>query len=225
MDKKGEIRKIFSNFVCDDFFKFGYPESFHCDKESECGIDQDNEPIWSPALGDENATVMFVGEAPSTTGRAGPHLGGVFRDWPDDQGQIIQFRNFFAEELGFMPYFTDLVKCGPKNSGDKKTIDSRAKKCIELFLLKEIEVLDPDYIYCVGRKSYTYLKKYKLVKSTGKSKGKPIELKPLIHYSLQAGLPLNHEDKKLIWRWQLGRLAKNHVENIPLASLSYFQKM
>jgi uracil-DNA glycosylase len=221
MDKKSKIREIFSNFVCKTFFEFGSSvDSFHCDKEFECKLNKDAEPIWSPAYGDDNATVMFVAEAPSPTGGKGPHLGGLFKDWALNQGEVIPFRNFFAKELGFMPYFTDLVKCGPKNAGDKRTIDERARRCVELFLLREIKEIGPDYIYCVGRRSYTWLKKYKLV---NKSTGRLIELKPLIHYSVQAGLPLKSTDKELIWRWQLGRLAKNYVENIPLSSLSYFR--
>ena len=224
MDKQREIRKIFSNFDCDDFFKFGSPiRSFHCDKESECGIDKkkENEPIWSPAFGDKKATVMFVAEAPSTTGGMGPHLGGLFRDWPSDsdrikQGKIIDFIKFFTNELNYYPYFTDLVKCGPANSGDKKTIEKRAQICVELFLLKEIEIINPTHIYCVGRRSYDWLSKYKLFQSNGNR----IELKFLIHYSPQAGLPLKYEDKKLIWQWQLGKLATNDIK---LNQLSYFR--
>lgn len=162
---------------------------------------------------------MLVAEAPSTGGGKGPHLGGLFKDWPSSKSEFIKFRDFFSNELGFMPYFTDLVKCGSKNAGDKTTISQRAKRCVDLLLLREIKVIDPDYIYCIGHKAYTCLKEYEPCKSTGE----PIQLIPLIHYSKQAGLPLKSVDKELIWRWQLGRLTRNYVENVPLSLLSYFQ--
>jgi uracil-DNA glycosylase family 4 len=223
MDKKGKIKAIFSNFNCENFFEFDSPvRSFHCDKQSECKLNKDAEPIWSPAFGDDNATVMLVAEAPSTRGGKGPHLGGLFEDWPSNKknkSEFIKFRDFFRNEFDGMPYFTDLVKCGPKNTRDKTTIKQRAKRCVELFLLKEIKVIDPDYICCIGKIAFTCLKEYKLYKSTGE----PIRLIPLIHYSVQAGLPLKPRDRELIWRWQLDRLPKNYVANAPLSSLSYFK--
>jgi uracil-DNA glycosylase len=229
MDKKSQIRKLFSNFECKDveFFEYDKMHSrfdkrvrFRCEYEGKghCQVNRRREPIWSPALGDEDAKVMLVGEAPSTSGGVGPHLGGFFMDWDP-----WEFRDFFARELGDMPYFTDLVKCGPENAKNKATIRRRVKYCGERFLIEEIKIINPDVIYCVGRESYIWLRDHREEHGLVKKNGKRIELRQIIHYSKQAGLPLTAADKEMIWRWQLGLATKQHIPELSLSSLSFFQ--
>jgi hypothetical protein len=161
---------------------------------------------------------MLVAEAPSTTGGKGPHLGGLFADWYEINKKwqdIIKFREFFKDAFTSMPYYTDLIKCGPVNTKMKTLIRHRADICAEKFLLKEIEIIDPDFICCIGKESFEWLKNKQLINS----RHKIIELVWLIHYSKQAGLPLKPIDKELIWRWQLGR-----VPNVSLSRLKFFDK-
>jgi uracil-DNA glycosylase family 4 len=224
MDKRSQIRKLFSNFECRDaeFFKYDITHNkldsrvqFKCGYEGkgQCEVNPKKQPIWSPAFGDENAKVMLVGEAPSTTDGVGPHLGGLFADWDP-----WKFRDLFARELGYMPYFTDLVKCGPENARNKNVIRRRAKYCGKKFLIEEIRIINPDLIYCVGRESYSWLRVYHEEHGLVNKNGKRIELQQIIHYSKQAGLPLTIADKEMIWRWQLGL-----DKNLSLSSLSFFQ--
>jgi uracil-DNA glycosylase family 4 len=226
MDKRSQIRKLFSNFECIEFFKYDKKHNkfdprvqFKCEHEGkgECEINRKKEPIWSPAFGDENAKVMLVGEAPSTSGGVGPHLGGLFKQW-----DAWEFRDVFVEKFRCMPYFTDLVKCGPENAKNKSVVRRRAKYCGKKFLINEIRIINPDFIYCVGRESYSWLRDYRDEYGLVNSNGKRIELQQIIHYSKQAGLPLTSADKEMIWRWQLG-LAKKDIRNLSLSSLSFFQ--
>ncbi len=221
MDKKSQIRKVFSNFKCKNFYEYRGSVSFSCKYQGQCKVHKKTEPIWSPLIGDiddKRHNVMLVAEAPSTSGGKGVHLGGLLEDrcaQKKEDSEFSKFLEFFNKELGFWPYFTDLVKCGPTRVGDKATIKRRAERCVKHFLLSEIKIIEPDFIYCIGKTSYNALKQYKLHKSSGET----IKLIPLIHYSRQAGLPLTSMDKRLIWRWQLKPLTKN----LPLPSLSYFQ--
>jgi len=229
MDKKSRIRELFLNFECKDveFFKYDKTHNkfdsrvqFKCEYEGKghCEINRKKEPIWSPAFGHEDAKVMLVGEAPSTSGGVGPHLGGLFKEWDP-----WEFRDFFARELRYMPYFTDLVKCGPENAKNKAVISRRAEYCGKKFLIEEIKIINPDIIYCVGRESYIWLRDYRDEHGLVKEDGKRIRLQQIIHYSKQAGLPLTIADKEMIWRWQLGLATKQHIPELSLSSLSFFQ--
>jgi hypothetical protein len=79
MGKKNDIRDLFANFKCEDFFDWNKPFKFKCDDEETCKCNSSLEPIWTPAFGDEiDTTVMLIGEAPSTTGGKGTHLGVAY---------------------------------------------------------------------------------------------------------------------------------------------------
>jgi uracil-DNA glycosylase len=223
MDKKSQIRDLFKDFECPKFYDYGKPFDLHCANQKKCESNIKQEPIWTPAFGDECTKVMLVGEAPSTGGGIGPHLGGLWKncEFKSENNPIKRFRDYFKDQLGYMPYFTDLVKCGPKNTRNKAVIWKRADCCGTLYLLNEIDIIDPESIYCIGRTSFDWLKKYEL---KNKKTGKPIEIKQLIHYGRQAGLPLTHEDKELIWKWQLGKFVEDKIDNVPLSKLSFFNR-
>lgn len=121
-----------------------------------------------------------------------------------------------------MPYYTDLVKCGPENTRNKTLIRQRAKKCVDMFLMKEIKTIKPEYIYCIGKLSYICpLKRSNELK---RKNGDFIKVIPLIHYSKQANLPLTLKDKQHIWKWQLRDVAKKYDGDLSLKSLSFFNK-
>ncbi|MFC1871382.1 uracil-DNA glycosylase family protein [Chloroflexota bacterium] len=221
---QSRIRKLFENWKCENFFDYGQSFTFKCADadENKCACNSKVEQIWTPSFGDEAATVMLVAEAPSTGGGIGPHLGGFWRDlhtFERQNQEFIRFRDYFSKELGFIPYFTDLVKCGTQNTKNKALIRKRADYCGSRYLLQEIEIINPTSIFCIGRTSYDWLTKHKLA---NKSTGKPINIHLLIHYSKQAGLPLTHEDKKLIWKWQLSQPSDDSDMSVPLSKLSYF---
>ena len=136
MTKNEKIFKLFSNnFQCDDFRKNGQALGFSCPHEKECNVNKHDQPIWSAAVGDENTSVMIVGEAPSKTGGPGPHIGGLLANWEvDKRSPVGSQRSFVQEYYHTIPYFTDLAKCGVVRQQDKKALKHRIIKCIEYLL-------------------------------------------------------------------------------------------
>jgi uracil-DNA glycosylase len=237
--KRQQIKELFSNFKCKDFYRFNEKHQrpdFSCEhyKDGECGVDKSKEPIWAPAYGADDTKVMVIAQAPakltdswSPLRGPGPHVPGLFKDWPIDENQdrgLFLFRKFLADMLNDMPYFTDLIKCGPADAGNKTTIKMRANYCIEKYLLEEIKIIKPSHIFCLGDMSFKALDHIGLNRLS-KLTGETVVLKKLLHYSAQANLPVNPKDKELIWRWQLGALVpeKSRVSNREsLSSLSFF---
>ncbi len=228
MTKRDDIIDLFREyFIADSFLVRGKAKEFHCCNERECEVNQRIQPIWSPYLGDEDTNVMIVAEAPSRGRRiedAGPHIGGLFenidRDISNEISPIHILKPFVQENYDrTIPYFTDLVKCGVaiQNQVDKKIIKKRAPKCCEQLLLKEIGIVKPEIILCIGNLSKVFLQRYQ---SEGKISNS-IELIPLMHYGRQATLTISPEDKKdIIWKWQAGKISPEEFARIPLYKLS-----
>jgi hypothetical protein len=111
------------------------------------------------------------------------------------------------------------MKCGvhKQTREDKKAVfQIRTANCLEQFLLKEIQILEPEIILCVGKESHVALKQ---CQKSGRIKA-TIKLVPLIHYGKQAGLPLTSADKQnLIWPLQVGKLSREGM-----SELSFFKK-
>ncbi len=218
MTKNEQIIALFQkDFKCKDFAIRGKAESFTCFKQSECKTDQDVEPIWSAALGSDETNVMIVAEAPSAKGGIGPHIGGLAENWTHEKSVNSLF-TFVQKYFDTIPYFTDLMKCGvSRQTKEKKSLvfKTRIRNCLKHFLLREIKIIDPEIILCVGNLSYRALKDCKnrgLIKDLTK-------LIKLIHYGRQAGLPLSPNDKNnLIWPIQVGKISKDR-----LCELSYFK--
>lgn len=223
MTKNERIFKLFSsNFECDDFRKNGPAKGFSCRYEKECNVNKNDQPIWSAAVGDENTSVMIVGEAPSKTGGLGPHIGGLFANWKADKRSPVDLQRTFVQKYYHTtPYFTDLAKCGVARQRDKKALNRRKERCTEYLLVKEIQIIEPKIILCSGRISYSVLTEYQKENKIDRS----IQLVHLMHYSRQAGLPLNVEDKlEIVWKWQTGLISPDEIKKIPLSALSYFQR-
>lgn len=99
--------------------------------------------------GNENATIMFIGESPSSiedetahilAGRTGELLTKM----------IENVLNIKKEEV----YISNIVKCKPLNN--RAASNSEASLC-RSYLFKEIELVKPKIIVTLGEKAYNYL--------------------------------------------------------------------
>lgn len=213
-----KIEKLFKkDFQCDDFYKRGSAMKFTCPKIKECKVNEETEPIWTSYIGDDNSNVMVVAEAPSKTGGTGAQIGGLTIDNMKDPGLRALF-NFVKNYFNTIPYFTDLMKCGvaKQTKEYKKVFKIRKSNCVKHFLLKEIEILKPRVILCVGSESFNEIKN---AREKGIIKNE-IEVYKLLHYGRQANLPIKSDDKeKIIWPYQINRISKDK-----LTELDYFKQ-
>lgn len=218
MNRNNKIAELFSqDFICKDFFQRGKADAFHCPLQNECKVNQIEEPIWSPSLGDEGTEIMIVAEAPSGTGGLGPYIAGLTKDWKGEKIVDALF-NFVKKHFSTVPYFTDLMKCGlaKQTKEAKKIFKNRISNCISHYLIKEIEIIKPRIILCLGSESYSALQKAKSNNIINKN----IEIIKLIHYGRQANLPLTIEDKEnLIWPFQVNKISKESM-----VELDYFNR-
>ena len=218
MTKYDQIVALFQkDFICNDFAIRGKAEAFICPLQQECKVNQVAEPIWTAALGSDDTKVMIVAEAPSAKGGIGPHIGGLVKNWTHEKSVNSLF-TFVQKYFNTIPYFTDLMKCGvSRQTKEKKSLvfKARIKNCLTHYLLKEIKIIKPEIILCVGNLSFSALKDCRnrgLINDSTK-------LVKLIHYGRQAGLPLSPDDKKnLIWPIQVGKVSKDRLRD-----LSYFK--
>lgn len=231
MTKNDRIFKLFAKyFEADDFLKRGKAKAFHCPNERKCSVDKEKEPIHFPYIGYDNTHVMIVAEAPSIgRGTGGPYIVGRFDDIDErllgKSSPIYAIKTFVKKNYNTVPYFTDLVKCGFANqssSGKEKILKKRALNCHNKILLREIQIIQPKIILCLGKQSHTLLKEYKSDKNISSS----IKLFYLMHYSRRASLPLSPEDKSnIVWEWQIGSSSeRRQIMQEQLSKLSYFQK-
>ncbi len=219
MSKTEKIIQLFSNvFDTGDFYTRGEAHGFKCPcmEMEECSVNKDQEPIWSSCLGDEDTNVMIVAEAPSSKGGTGPHIAGLVENWNDEETVNSLFR-FVRAHFNTIPYFTDLMKCGVERQtkNAKRIFKKRIANCVSVFLLKEIRLIKPKIILCVGVESYNALIH---AKEIGKIDG-TIELVKLIHYGKQANLPLTSSDKEnIIWPFQVGKINTDKIKDIEFFS-------
>lgn len=216
MSKTENLISLFAtDFITHDFLLKGKANDFKCPLIDKCAVNKAEEPIWSPALGDESTTVMIVGEAPSRRkkGGAGPHIGGQFKDWTDGEA-VHSLLRFVKTHFGTVPHFTDVMKCGvaSQTRAHKKAVfEIRTRNCVERFLLKEIEIIDPETILCLGKTSFIALQK---AQESGAIKSS-IRLVNLIHYGKQAGLPLTAKDKEtILWPLQMGKISLASISDL-----------
>ncbi len=98
-----------------------------------------------PGEGNENAQIMFIGEAP---GREEDEQGKPF---VGNAGKLLT--SMIESVLGLSRkdvYITNILKCRPPNNRDpmEKEIDA----CFP-YLVRQIEAIDPDVVVCLGRHS------------------------------------------------------------------------
>ena len=112
--------------------------------------------------GSKNAKIMLVGEAPGKkedeTGR--PFIGMA--------GKIL---SEIIEEAGMDRsdiYITSIVKCRPENNRKPKKLEYTT--CIDLYLNKQIELIDPDIIGLLGNSAaYALIGKKNIKQIHGKT--------------------------------------------------------
>ncbi len=131
-------------------------------------------PLWKerknpvPGEGNPKSKVMLIGEAPGREedlqGRPFVGKAGKILD------QIIEFWGFKREEV----YITNILKCRPPGNRDPRPEEVEA--CTP-FLVKQLEIINPKVIVCVGRHAMNWVfERYGLGKtSISKVAGKTFE--------------------------------------------------
>jgi uracil-DNA glycosylase len=219
MTTNDKIIELFKeHFKASNFSQKCTASSFSCPYLEECKVDIRKEPSWTPALGDDSTKIMVVAEAPSAKGGPGPHIGGYVKDWTNEESVNALFR-FIGNCFHTVPHFTDLMKCGLRRQTKEKKgemFKSRIRNCIEQFLLKEISIINPESILCVGKTSFDALEREQEEGRINRS----IKLFYLIHYGKQANLPLDNIDKEeIVWPYQVNKLPREKI-----MELSFFKK-
>ncbi len=98
-----------------------------------------------PGEGNENAQLMFIGEAP---GREEDEQG---RPFVGNAGKLLT--ELIESILGISRkdvYITNILKCRPPNNRDP--MESEIDACFP-FLIEQIRAIEPDVIVCLGRHS------------------------------------------------------------------------
>ncbi len=140
--------------------------------------------------GNPNADVMLIGEAPGAdedkTGE--PFVGRAGRLLTD----ILKAINFSREEV----YIANILKCRPPNNRDP--LPSEREMCMP-YLMKQIELIQPKLILCLGRIAATTLLGTKL--SLTKMRGEVFDfhgIKLMVTYH-PAALLRNPHWKRPVW--------------------------
>jgi len=184
---------------------------FCCDCINECEVEVKEEAIWSPYFGDSNSKVMLIAEAPSITVGKGPHTGGMFKD-----SEFVHLKNFVKKYYNTVPHFTDVMKCGVSRQTAQhksRVFKKRTKNCFEKYLIKEIEIIKPEVILCLGNTAFDAVNdEFNKADSRIQRSTKIIKL---VHYSKQANLQLTIKDKEdIIWPIQIGKLDKENLKDL-----------
>ncbi len=119
--------------------------------------------------GNPNARIVFVGEAPGReediqgrpfVGRAGRYLTEVLSRFGLDRRDV---------------YITNVLKCRPPNNRDPTPEEIKACKP---YLMKQLEIIKPDVIVCLGRfSSSTILSEFGIdFKGISRDRGKVFEV-------------------------------------------------
>lgn len=194
---------------------------FTCPNKDKCNTSDEGTKITS-YLGDKKTKIMIVGEAPSNHDGSNIHIAGKFEDLNNLGNGFAELKQFFKDEFNEYPYFTDIVKCGlVKQKDSKRILIDRLDNCIQMFLLKEIEIMKPEKIFCQGNLAYNAI----IELQENKKINKEIKIIKMLHYSRNANLPLNKEDKKLIWQLQYGKYSQSEIEEFKISKLSFIRKM
>ena len=212
----GEVFKFENNTNLKEKFKV---DKFECGCLHKCEVNLEKEASYTAWWGEEKSDIMLVAEAPSTAGGEGAFWAGDYESMIDTKGNFNKLKEYFEESTDSYPHFTDLIKCGFEKQNDKSKLKIRVKNCTEKFLLKEIKILNPAIIICVGTQSRDF---FETLKEENQSILKNIDIIYLMHYSGQAFLPLTIDDKvNIIWPIQMGT---KKPDGPTLSKLSYFKE-
>ncbi len=156
--------------------------------------------------GNPNADLMLIGEAPGAdedkTGE--PFVGRAGKLLTD----ILKAINFSRDEV----YIANILKCRPPNNRDP--LPSERETCMP-YLIKQIELIKPKIILCLGRIAATTLLGAKL--SLTKMRGEVYDfrgIKLMVTYH-PAALLRNPQWKRPVWEdvQKLRKLYEEIVEN------------
>lgn len=209
-DKNQAIIDLFRSEFADfeHFPKEPTKVELKCNCHASCKVDVSREASYTGILGDTNTDIMIVAESPSTKNGNGCFLGGNINHLLNGNDKnlksLINFiTNYDAQKRH--PYFTDTIKCGLEKTREKEKLNPRKDNCTQKFLLKEIDIIQPKLIVCLGSHSYVILAQLKKDEKINKG----IELVKVHHYSNRASLTLTIEDKEnIIWPIQFKMLNK-----------------
>jgi DNA polymerase len=117
-----------------------------------------------PGEGSETAKIVFIGEGPGKEedlqGRPFVGAAGKFLT------QMIESIGMKREDV----FITNIVKCRPPNNRDPE--DNEVKSCTELYLWRQLNIIDPVLVATLGRHSmYRFLPQtFKISQEHGKPK-------------------------------------------------------
>lgn len=210
INKNLKIIELFQNNFA-EFESFSEKQNqvaFKCDCKKNCNVDLTKEAAYTGIIGDENTDVMIVAESPSTRSGKGCYTAGNIDElMKGNDKNLISLIEFIKNKVSnnYNPYFTDTIKCGLEKTREKEKLNNRLSICSEKFLRKEIDIIQPRLIVCLGAHSYNLLSKLKQEKKIRQN----IDLIKLHHYSNRASLTLTIEDKtEIIWPLQFNLLNK-----------------
>ncbi len=170
VEKQKKVKKIINNTSTEEFllpqtsFEFEhintldelYSEIHECQR---CALGKTRTKFVF-GKGNPNADVMLIGEAPGADeDRTGePFVGRAGKLLTD----ILKAINFSRDEV----YIANILKCRPPNNRDP--LPSEREMCMP-YLMKQIELIKPKLILCLGRIAATTLlnKKLSLTKMRG----------------------------------------------------------
>lgn len=210
-----KIETIFKKCFKFDSFKNSANKhvNFHCPLIKACKVNVKADPIYTGIPTTNETDIMVIAEAPSAVGGVGAKISSFIEHIEvSKKSELYELIEFIKDtNNGKYPYFTDIIKCGFKNQ-KAKDIKLRKSNCVDLLLLKEIEAVNPQKIYCVGKSSYNMLCE---LKKNGRI-NKKIDLISLLHYSRNGNLIFSIKDKKLIWLRQSNKINKEEfIQLIP----------
>ncbi|MBA7547785.1 hypothetical protein ES705_40221 [subsurface metagenome] len=219
MDKQSKLIKLFSEAFEISAFDKSQKCRFFCEKKESCKV-TNIDPKYPGAIGDDNTDIMLIAEAPSASGGYGAHNGGKIENIEENKkSPLYDLIDFIKNNYHTIPYFTDLIKCGVSKQKNKSKLRYRKKNCMEKFLMKEINIIKPKIIFCIGKSAYEALVDYQEKEKIDSY----VQIKYLVHYSRQANFNLSIEDKKeIIWKIQAGLIGKEQIKN-RILELSYIK--
>ncbi len=199
-----------------------------------CNFRKTKESCWWPFIGDEKSKCIIVAEAPSAGSKKGKGvhfsrlLDEVVAVPPEKRKTWDRFYFAMKDTLGYYPHFTDAVKCGVSDQRrkDKNEILHRRFTDPEIgedrcsyYLMEEIRIVNPSLVITVG-----WFAKQKIEEIKEKT-GVSFDHKNILHYSGQASLPVNMDDKiGIIWPHQLKEHLPKGASLPDVSKLSFFNK-
>ncbi len=209
-EKKEYVAKSESIFISEPTFKFEnintleelYAEIHTCER---CPLGKTRTKFVF-GKGNPDADLMLIGEAPGADeDRLGePFVGRAGKLLTD----ILKAINFSRDEV----YIANILKCRPPNNRDP--LPSERETCMP-YLMKQIELIKPKIILCLGRIAATTLLGTKL--SLTKMRGEVYDfrgIKLMVTYH-PAALLRNPQWKRPVWEdvQKLRKLYEEIVEN------------